>query len=52
MIMFQENDPEQMIKDKAKDTNIDGTELEDNLEDNQDGIRLLNSVPKCIVTDL
>ena len=56
--MFQENDeknpemndPEQMIKCEAKDTDIDGREQEDNLED--DDIRLLNSVPRCIVTDL
>ena len=58
--MFQENDernpaindPEQMIKNEASDTDIDGREQEENLEDDQEGSRLLNSVPRCIVTDL
>ena len=60
MIIFQENDekntaindPESMRKNEKIDTDSDGREQEESLEDNQEGIRLLNSVQRCIVTDL
>ena len=40
--IFANNDPEQMMKHEGKDTDIDEREQEENLEDNQDGLPLLN----------